>query len=296
MKKRLKANAMLILTAMIWGFAFVAQKEASAYIGSLTFIAIRFLLGGLSLIPVIFVFERSDIKDKQRFKKTILYGAATGTILFVASTLQQIGVSINEQTSKAGFITGLYTVLVPLFGIFVGKKVKFNVWIGAILAVIGLYMISIVGSPKIEFGDLLLLIGAFFWAFHILAIDKFIGDVSPIKYSCVQFLTCSVLGFILLPFFELHTFSVQNILSAGTSILYAEIMSSGVAYTLQIVAQKNADPTEAAIIFSTESVFSAIGCTLFLSEIMETNAYIGCALILAGVILSQLNINKKKLA
>ena len=127
MKKRLKANAMLILTAMIWGFAFVAQKEASAYIGSLTFIAIRFLLGGLSLIPVIFVFERSDIKDKQRFKKTILYGAATGTILFVASTLQQIGVSINEQTSKAGFITGLYTVLVPLFGIFVGKKVKFNV-------------------------------------------------------------------------------------------------------------------------------------------------------------------------
>ena len=296
MKKRLKANAMLILTAMIWGFAFVAQKEASAYIGSLTFIAIRFLLGGFSLIPVIFVFERSDIKDKQKFKKTILYGAATGTILFVASTLQQIGVSINEQTSKAGFITGLYTVLVPLFGIFVGKKVKFNVWIGAILAVIGLYMISIVGSPKIEFGDLLLLIGAFFWAFHILAIDKFIGDVSPIKYSCVQFLTCSVLGFILLPFFELHTFSVQNILSAGTSILYAGIMSSGVAYTLQIVAQKNADPTEAAIIFSTESVFSAIGCTLLLGEIMSVNSYIGCALILAGVILSQLNFNKKKLA
>ena len=296
MKKRLASNSMLVITAMIWGFAFVAQKEASAHVGSLTFNGIRFMLGALSLLPVIIIFERSDNKDKAKLKKTIKYGAVTGSILFAASTLQQLGVSINEQASKAGFITGLYTVLVPLFGIFVGKKARFNVWIGATLAVIGLYMISIVGSPKVEFGDLLLLIGAFFWAFHILAIDKFIGEVSPIKYSCVQFFTCSVINLILLPFFELPTFSVQNILSAGTSILYAGLMSSGVAYTLQIIAQKNADPTEAAIIFSLESVFSAIGCTLFLSEIMSVNAYIGCALIFTSVILSQLNFNKKKLA
>ena len=122
MKKRLAANSMLVITAMIWGFAFVAQKEASAYIGSLTFNGIRFLLGALSLLPVIIIFERSDIKDKAKLKKTIKYGAVTGSILFAASTLQQLGVSINEQASKAGFITGLYTVLVPLFGIFVGKN------------------------------------------------------------------------------------------------------------------------------------------------------------------------------
>lgn len=292
MTRRMTANLMLLLTAMIWGFAFVAQKEASGYIGAFTFNGIRFTLGAISLIPVILIFERNDLKDIKKLKRTAVCGIITGTVLFAASSLQQFGVSYVTQASKAGFITGLYTVLVPLFNMFAGKKARLNTWIGAILAVIGLYMISIVGSPTFEFGDILLLIGAFFWAFHILAIDRFIGGVSPIKYSCMQFFTCGMINLILVPFFELSTFSMANIMAAGTSILYAGIMSSGIAYTLQTVAQKNADPSEAAIIFSMESVFGAIGCTLILRELMSINAYIGCLLILAGIIISQLNFKK----
>lgn len=293
MKKKLFANSMLLLTAMIWGFAFVAQKQASGYIGALTFNGTRFLLGAISLIPVILIFERSVLKDIKRIKDTLICGAITGCVLFAASTLQQIGVEMITQTSKAGFITGLYTVLVPLFGIFLGKKARLNTWIGAVLAVVGLYLISVVGSPVLEFGDLLLLIGAFFWAFHILAIDKFIGKVSPISYSCVQFFTCAVINLAFVPVFELDTFSVANIMSAGTSILYAGIMSSGVAYTLQVIGQKNANPADAAIIFSMESVFSAIGCTIFLQDILSVSSYIGCLLILAGIILSQITIKQK---
>jgi len=293
MSKRLISNTLLILTAMIWGFAFVAQKEASGYIGSFTFNGIRFMLGAFSLIPVIFLFERDDFKDKTKMINTLKYGAVTGAVLFCASTLQQIGVSMIVQASKAGFITGLYTVIVPVMGIFMGKKTGANTWIGAVLAVVGLYMVSVVGAPAVEFGDLLLLIGAFFWAGHIMAIDKFIGKVSPIKYSAMQFFTCSVINLILLPFFEISTFSMANIISAGISILYAGIMSSGVAYTLQVVGQKNAEPTQAAIIFSLEAVFGCIGCMLILGDRMSLNAIIGCIMIFAGIILSQLNFKAK---
>ncbi len=294
MNKRFISNCMLILTAMIWGFAFVAQKEASGYIGSLTFIGIRFLLGGLSLIPVILIFERNDFNDKSKLLTTIKCGIITGCFLFTASLLQQVGIAFITQASKAGFITGLYTVLVPIIGIFMGKKARVNIWIGAVLAVVGLYMVSVVGAPAVEFGDLLLLIGAFFWAGHILSIDKFIDKVSPIKFSAVQFFTCSVLGFALLPYFELSTFSIQNIMSAGISLLYAGVMSSGVAYTLQVVGQKYSGPTESAIIFSLESVFCAVGCMLILGETMSLTAILGCLMIFAGIILSQIDFKAKK--
>ncbi|MEE1042758.1 MAG: DMT family transporter [Clostridia bacterium] len=294
MNKRFASNCMLVLTAMIWGFAFVAQKEASDYIGSLTFIAIRFLLGGIALIPVIFIFERSDLKDKAKLLTTVKYGIVTGCFLFTASLLQQVGIAVSTQANKAGFITGLYTVLVPIIGIFMGKKARINIWVGAILAVAGLYMVSVVGAPVVEFGDLLLLIGAFFWAGHILSIDKFIDKVSPIKFSAVQFVTSSILGFVFLPFFELSTFSMANIMSAGVSLLYAGIMSSGVAYTLQIIGQKNSGPTESAIIFSLESVFCAVGCMLLLGETMSLTAVFGCVLIFAGIVISQLEFKTKK--
>lgn len=294
MNKRLTSNCLLILTALIWGFAFVAQKEASGYIGSLTFIAIRFFLGTMALVPVILIFERDDLKDKAKFLTTFKCGVITGCFLFTASLLQQVGIAVSSQASKAGFITGLYTVLVPIIGIFMGKKARVNIWIGAILAVIGLYMVSVVGAPVVEFGDLLLLIGAFFWAGHILSIDKFIDRVSPIKFSAVQFITSSILGFVLLPFFELSTFSVANIMSAGMSLLYAGIMSSGVAYTLQVIGQKHSGPTESAIIFSLESVFCAVGCMLLLGETMSLTSVIGCVMIFAGIILSQLEFKPKK--
>ena len=293
MSKRFVSNCMLILTAMIWGFAFVAQKDASSYIGSFTFNGIRFMLGSLSLIPVILIFERDGLKDKERVMRTLKYGIITGVVLFCASTLQQFGVVMITHASKAGFITGLYTVLVPIFGIFMGKKTSANTWIGAFLAVIGLYMVSVIGAPTVEFGDLLILIGAIFWAFHIIAIDKFVDKVNTIQYSSIQFLTCSAINLILMLVFELHSFSMANIFSAGVSILYAGIMSSGVAYTLQVGGQKHAEPTKAAIIFSLESVFCCVGCMLILGDTMTLTALIGCTLILAGIILSQLEFEKK---
>lgn len=292
MSKRFKSNCTLVLTAMIWGFAFVAQKDASAYIGSLTFNGIRFMLGALSLIPVILYFEKDGLKDKNKVTNTIKYGIITGTILFIASTLQQFGINMITQASKAGFITGLYTVLVPIFGIFLGKKTKINTWIGAVFAVIGLYLVSVVGTPVVEFGDLLILIGAIFWAFHIIAIDNFVGKVNTIMYSSIQFFTCSVINIVFMLFFEMSGFSTANIMSAGVSILYAGIMSSGVAYTLQVVAQKNAQPTEASIILSLESVFCCIGCMLILGDTMTLTSLFGCLLILSGIIISQLDLKK----
>ena len=289
MSKRFKCNCMLILTAMIWGFAFVAQKDASDYIGPFTFNGIRFMLGALSLIPVILFFERDSLRDKLKLVNTIKYGAVTGCVLFLASTLQQFGINMITQASKAGFITGLYTVLVPVFGIFMGKKTKVNTWIGAVLAVVGLYMVSVVGVPKVEFGDLLILIGAFFWAFHIIIIDRCVDKVNAVMYSAVQFFTCSVINLVLMLFFEMPSFSFANIISAGVSILFAGIMSSGVAYTLQIVGQKHSQPTEAAIILSLESVFCCVGCVLILGDAISVVSFIGCVLIFSGILLSQLD-------
>ncbi len=289
MSKRFKSNCTLVLTAMIWGFAFVAQKDASAYIGSFTFNGIRFMLGALSLIPVILIFEWEGLSDKAKIIRTVKCGIITGVILFIASTLQQFAINMITQASKAGFITGLYTVLVPVFGVFMGKKTSLNTWIGAVLAVAGLYLVSVVGAPRVEFGDLLLLAGAIFWAFHIIAIDKFVGSVNVIQYSGVQFFTCSVLNLILMLLFEMSAFSAANIVSAGVSILYAGIMSSGVAYTLQVVGQKNAQPTEASIILSLESAFCCIGCMLILGDRMTVASIIGCVFMFAGIIVSQLN-------
>ena len=292
MNKKISSNIMLVLTALIWGFAFVAQKDASSYIGSFTFNGIRFMLGSLSLIPVILIFEWSGIRDKQKVLLTFKYGVITGIVLFVASALQQFGVVYITQASKAGFITGLYTVLVPIFGIFMGKKTNVNTWIGAVLAVIGLYLVSVVGTPKVEFGDLLLLIGAIFWALHIIVIDRFVGKVNPIMYSSIQFFTVSLINLMLMFVFEISVFSVANLLAAGISILYAGVMSSGVAYTLQVLGQKNADPTAAAIIFSLESVFCAIGCVLILGDRMTIPAIFGCMFIFTGIILSQFEFKK----
>ena len=288
MNKRLTANIMLILTAMIWGFAFVAQK--SAEIAPFTFNAIRFMLGSISLIPVILVFERKKFADKKRIANTLKYGAITGCVLFLASNLQHFGIVCIEQASKAGFLTGVYTVLVPVFGIFVGKKTNLNIWIGAFLAVIGLYFVSVVGTPVPEFGDILLLIGAVFWALHIIVIDKFVDRVNPIMYSSVQFFTVSAISFLCMILFEIPVFSMENLFNSTLNILYAGIMSSGIAYTLQILGQKNAEPTAAAIIFSSESVFCALGCVMLLGDKMTFPAIIGCVFIFAGIIISQLDI------
>ena len=290
--KKIKSTFLLFLTAIIWGFAFVAQRVGAEYVGAFTFNGIRFILGALSLIPVILIFEREKF-NKEKFKKTLLSGLLAGVVLFIASTLQQYGIEITQSAGKAGFLTGLYIVLVPLIRFVMGKKTNILTFFGAIFAVIGLFFLCMTGD-EISFGtgDIVLIIGAFFWAGHILVVDKFVNDISPLKFSMTQFLICglfSIIGALLTENMELSA-----IQSAGIPILYGGLMSVGIAYTCQILGQKDADPTFASIIFSTESVFSAIGGAIILHEIMSGRGYIGCVLIFIGIILSQLNIDFKK--
>jgi drug/metabolite transporter (DMT)-like permease len=287
MKTKIKATVLLFLTAIIWGFAFVAQRVGAEFVGAFTFNGVRFFLGALSLIPVILIFEREKV-DKSKFIKILIPGLLAGTVLFIASTLQQYGVEITQSAGKAGFLTGLYTVLVPLIRFVMGKKTSIFTLFGAVFAVTGLFFLCMTGNEfTFGIGDVVLIIGAFFWAGHILVVDKYVNDISPLKFSLVQFLVCGILSMTFA--FILEDIELSAIKSAGIPILYGGIMSVGVAYTCQILGQKDSDPTFASIVFSTESVFSAIGGALLLNEIMSGRGYLGCVLIFIGIVLSQLN-------
>lgn len=292
MKDKIKSTSLLFLTAIIWGFAFVAQRVGADYVGAFTFNGVRFLLGAFSLTPVILIFEKEKI-DKIKFRKTVIIGFLAGIILFIASSLQQFGIVFTGSAGKAGFLTGLYIVLVPLIRFVMGKKTSVLTFFGAIFAVVGLFFLCMTGD-KITFGigDIVLITGAIFWAAHILVIDKFVNVVSALKFSMVQFLTCGILGIIFALFTE--TIEISSIKAAGIPILYGGLMSVGVAYTCQILGQKKADPTFASIIFSTESVFSAIGGALILHEMMSSRGYLGCILIFIGIILSQITVDDIK--
>lgn len=288
MKTKAKSTFLLFLTAIIWGLAFVAQRVGAEFVGAFTFNGIRFLLGSLSLVPVILIFEREKF-EKTKFIKTLLPSLLAGTILFIASTLQQLGVEWTGSAGKAGFLTGLYIVLVPIIRLFGGKKTSILTFFGAMFALVGLFFLCMTGD-ELTFGkgDVVLIIGAFFWAAHILVVDKYVNNISPLKFSMMQFFVCGLLSIIFALCTETIEFSA--IKSAGIPILYGGLMSVGVAYTCQILGQKDADPTFASIVFSTESVFSAIGGAIILNEIMSGRGYLGCVLIFIGIVLSQLNI------
>lgn len=289
MKTKAKSTFLLFLTAIIWGFAFVAQRVGAEFVGAFTFNGIRFLLGSLSLIPVILIFEREKF-DKSKIIKTLIPSILAGVILFVASTLQQLGVEWTGSAGKAGFLTGLYIVLVPIIRFIGGKKTSILTFFGAMFALVGLFFLCMTGN-ELTFGkgDVVLIIGAFFWAAHILVVDKYVNDISPLKFSMMQFLVCGLLSIVSAICTE--TIELSAIKSAGIPILYGGLMSVGVAYTCQILGQKDADPTFASIVFSTESVFSAIGGAIILNEIMSGRGYLGCILIFIGIVLSQLNVD-----
>jgi drug/metabolite transporter (DMT)-like permease len=289
MSKEMKSVLILLLTAAIWGFAFVAQRIGMDHMGAFTFNGIRFALGSISLLPVIYFFSKKSDNDKEEkidadLNTTISSGIIAGIILFIAASLQQVGL-IYTTAGKAGFITSLYIVLVPILGIFLKQKTHYTTWIGAITAVIGLYFLSINENFTVELGDFLEIIGAFFWAGHIQLIDKFVKKVDAIKLSCVQFAACAVLSLITAFIFEDVDFS--GIQSALVPILYGGIMSAGVAYTLQAVGQKYAKPSHAAIALSMEAVFAAIGGIILLQETLPVKGYFGCALMLAGMLITQ---------
>lgn len=287
----LKSTVMLILTAAIWGFAFVAQSVAADTLGAFTFNGIRFILGAVSLLPIIFIFERKD-NSTAVFKRTVITGIITGTILCTASGLQQLGIVITGNASKTAFITSLYSIFVPVFLIFMGKRTSLTMWIGVICALIGLYLINAADISGFSFGDIIVLIGAVVWAWHVIAIDQFVGGVKPIQYSAVQFLTCGIESLIIAFIFE--DVAIAPIIGATLPILYGGIMSAGVAYTFQVLGQRDADPTYAAIIFATEPIFAAIGEALILGKYLTPIAYVGCAIIFAGVIISQFGGKKQQ--
>ena len=284
----LKSNLLLLLAATIWGLAFVAQRVGMEYVGPFTFNGVRFALGSLSLIPLILYYQNrspKDIQAKDDSKQVIIAGIIAGVVLFIAATLQQIGL-IYTTAGKAAFITCLYIVIVPILGILLKQYVSMSTWIGSLIAVVGLYLLCVKDGLYISYGEVLELIGAFFWAIHILVIDHFSCRVPVLKLAFFQFITCSILSLIAALFME--TIRVESIYQAAVPILYGGILSVGVAYTLQVVAQKSAQPSHAAIILSMETVFAAIGGWLILNEKLGPQELVGCIIMFAGMLLSQL--------
>jgi len=283
-----QANLLLLTTAMIWGFAFVAQRLGMEHVSPFTFNATRFAVGAVSLLPVLIAYrlkkplsQRPPIFD--RFG--LLGGLCLGVALFLGSSLQQIGI-VYTTAGKAGFITGLYVIIVPLLGLFWKQKTGMGTWLGAFLAVAGMYFLSISDGFNISQGDLLVLISALFWAIHVQMISWFTRRFDSLLLSLYQFLFCAALSWLCA--LQWETISISAIRAAIYPILYAGVMSVGIAYTLQVVAQQKAHPAHAAIILSLESVFALLGGWLFLEEILSPRGLFGCSLMLTGMILSQL--------
>ena len=285
-----KSDVLLLITAIIWGFAFVAQRIGMDYVGPFTFNGIRFAIGSLSLLPLVLMSREQRTAAKHILLrpglKTILFGGgALGLSLFAGASLQQIGL-VYTTAGKAGFITGLYVIIVPILGLIWRQQPRTGTWIGAFLAAIGLYLLSITEKFTIELGDLLVLIGAFFWAAHVLIIGWLSPRINPIKLAFSQYVACSILSLTAAAMTEVITWG--SIVQAAIPILYGGLLSVGIAYTLQVVAQRDAHPAHAAILLSLEAVFAAIGGWLILGEIISPRGLVGCGLMLFGMLLSQL--------
>ncbi len=291
--RNVKGNLILLLTAIIWGTSFISQKLGMNYIEPFTFGASRFLLGAGALIPVILIFDRLNKKKKDveieehKFsnKDLLRGGVLCGVAVFLGASLQQWGL-VYTTAGKAGFITALYVVIVPLFGIFMHKKIDFITWIGVALAIIGLYFLCIQEGFSMQKGDAIVLTGTIFWALQIVIVDVYADKTEGLKLSFVQFVTAGILSVISAFIFE--TPDISSIIDCLGPILYTAIMVVGVAYTLQIIGQKYTNPTAAAIILSMESVFAVISGAIFLDELMSIRELIGCILMFIAVIITQI--------
>ena len=294
MNKKMRGNLILLLTALIWGTAFVAQSAGMEHVQPFTYNGVRTLIGGLVLIPVIFLFDRlkpadqrpSPDEQKEIRRNSLIGGAACGVVLCVASSFQQFGISMTT-AGKAGFITALYIVIVPLLGVFIKKKIPKITWLCVGIAVVGFYLLCVKEGFSVSAGDLLVLCCAFFFSIHIMVIDYFNGkQVDGVRMSCIQFLVAGLISLVLMLVFEQP--SLENLWAAKGSILYAGVLSCGVAYTLQILGQRDTEPTTATLILSLESVFAALSGWALLHETLSFKELAGCALVFAAVILAQI--------
>lgn len=283
------ANVLMLLAAAIWGFAFVAQRVGMETMGPHLFNGVRFIMGGLVLLPVVYwLSKRRPERNEQKTTSTqqlFLAGLLAGSFLFAGATLQQVGLQYTT-AGKAGFITGLYIFFVPAIGLCFGMRTSLGTWLGALLAIWGLYLLSVRDDFTLSRGDTFQLLCAIAFAGHVLVIGYLAGRYDTIKLSAIQFLVAGVLAFIVAIFTE--TITWQMIVDTALPLAYAGLMSTGVAYTLQVVAQQHAHSSHAAIILSSEGVFAVLGGWLFLSEQLPIQGLLGCGLMLAGMLLSQL--------
>lgn len=294
MKKNTQLIGLLfcLVAAIVWGFAFVAQTVGAQTVTPFLFNFSRFFIGTISVIPLIFIFERRA-DNKEMKKRTVIAGLIAGTVLFAASHLQQLGVQYTDSAGKSGFITGLYMIIVPIIGLMFGRKTGLFTWIGAFLGVGGLFLICMSGGAlTFTNGDWFLIGCAIVYAIHITVIDRFGQNIYSLRFALTQFATATAWNFICTLIFE--ELSLEPVVGALVPVLYCGIMSVGVAYTCQIMGQKYSEPTSASIVLSTESMFSAIGAAIILHERMTGAGYIGCVLIFAGILLTQVNPKKKR--
>ncbi|EMG37026.1 putative permease, DMT superfamily [Desulfocurvibacter africanus PCS] len=283
--RELRADGLLLLTALIWGVAFVAQRVGMDHVGPMTFNGVRFALGALVLAPFALRRPTSGNPSGMSTKAALLGGLLAGLALFAGASFQQVGIMYTT-AGNAGFITGLYVVFVPILGLLWKQRPTLGVWIGALLAAMGLYLLSITDGFTMSAGDLLVLVCAFCFAGHVLVIGWLAPKIPVLRLSVLQYACCAAFSFIAAAFTE--EIRLADIAEAAIPILYGGLMSVGVAYTLQVVAQKDAPPAHASILLSLEGAFAALAGGLLLGETMTTRGITGCGLMLAGMLLAQL--------
>lgn len=287
-KTALRSSFLLFLAAFIWGVAFVAQSVGMDYMGPFTFNGARFLMGSMVLLPLVIYRRKGKSKESKKFgsrRDTLTGGICCGLALCCAALFQQFGI-VYTTVGKAGFITTLYIIIVPIMGIFLKKKVPGKVWIAAVIAAVGMYLLCMSESLRLSRGDTYVFICAILFSIHILVIDYFSSKADGVELSCLQFLTAGIIGSVLALIFDRPTLS--NFAGGIIPLAYAGIMSSGVAYTLQVIGQKDLDPTVASLILSLESVVSMLAGWVILKQALSPRELFGCVLVFAAVILAQL--------
>lgn len=292
MNKKLKGNLILLITAIIWGSGFVCQSIGMEHIGPNTFMGLRTLLGGIVVLPLALTSKKDNGTSEKSGKSLLKGGILCGILLCIASTVQTVGLRYTT-AANSGFITAMYIIFVPFFGIFAKKKVGIRTCVGAVIALTGLYLLSVAGTDfSLNKGDLITLLCAVVFSFHIMAVDYFSPKVNGIQLSCLQFFVCAAINLIIMLIFERPSVSV--IKECWVSIAYSGIFSCGIGYTGQILGQKYTDPAPATIIMSMESVFAAVGGFLILHESLGFVKIIGCLMMLAAIIYVQLPARKIK--
>ena len=303
--KQLRSSLALALTAIIWGVAFVAQTEGGDAVGPFSFNFVRFLIGSAVLLPVIKLLDRTGLSvrrpvTKEDRKNLWRYGVFVGVALFFAANAQQLGIYLGAQVSKAGFLTALYIIMVPIMGIFIKKKCGWNVWLGVGISIVGLYFLCMAGGFGFQPMDLALIASAFLFSIQILFIDHFSPLTDPVRLASIQFFVCGLLSGIPALIFDVprmgnfaDTIAAFSGWNAWIPILYAGIMSSGVAYTIQVVAQPGLNPTIASLIMSFEAVFGTLAGWILLGQTLTKREAAGCILMFAAIVIAQLPLDKK---